>query len=47
MEKLKALTGYYESYDEDNRLCSRHGMVEYLTTLRYIEKYLRPGMRIL
>ena len=47
METLKALTGYYESYDEDNRLCSRHGMVEYLTTLRYIEKYLRPGMRIL
>ena len=22
-------------------------MVEYLTTMRYIEKYLRPGMRIL
>ena len=47
METLHALTQYYGSYDEDNRLCSRHGQVEYLTTLRYIERYLRPGMRIL
>jgi len=47
METLKALTQYYGCYDEDHRLCSRHGTVEYLTTLRYIEKYLRPGMRIL
>lgn len=47
METLNALTQYYGSYDENNRLCSRHGMVEYLTTMRYIEKYLRPGMRVL
>lgn len=47
METLQALTQYYGSYDEDNRLCSRRGMIEYLTTMRYIEKYLRPGMRIL
>ena len=47
METLQALTQYYGNYDEDNRLCSRYGMVEYLTTMRYIEKYLRPGMRIL
>ena len=47
METLQALTQYYSSYDEDNRLCSRYGTVEYLTTIRYIEKYLRPGMKIL
>ncbi len=47
METLKALTEYYGSYDEDGRLRSRHGMVEFLTTMRYIEKYLRPGMRVL
>lgn len=47
METLKALTDYYAAYDEDNRLRSKHGMVEFLTTMRYIEKYLRPGMRIL
>lgn len=47
METLTALTNYYENYDEENRLCSRHGQVEFLTTMRYIEKYLKPGMRIL
>ena len=47
METLKALTHFYGSYDEDNRLNSRYGTVEFLTPLRYIEKYLRPGMRIL
>ena len=47
MEVLKVLSKYYGSYDEDNRLRSRHGSVEFLTTIRYVEKYLRPGMRIL
>ena len=47
METLQALKQYYENYDENNRLSSRHGMVEFLTTVRYIERYLRPGMRIL
>ena len=47
METLKALTDYYSSYDEEGRLMSRHGQVEFLTTMRYIEKYLQPGMRIL
>lgn len=47
MEVLKVLTEYYGSYDEDNRLCSQHGSVEYLTTMRYIQKYLKPSMRVL
>ncbi len=47
MEIEELLTQYYSSRDEDSRLLSRHGSVEYLTTMRYIEKYLRPGMRIL
>ena len=47
METLHALNQYYECYDEEHRLTSRHGAVEFLTTMRYIEKYLRPGMRIL
>lgn len=41
------LSNYYGDYDEDGRLRSQHGMVEYLTTMRYIEKYLQPGMRII
>lgn len=47
METLKILTEYYSGYDEDGRLRSQHGMVEFSTTMRYIEKYLRPGMRVL
>ncbi|MBQ8834672.1 MAG: class I SAM-dependent methyltransferase [Oscillospiraceae bacterium] len=47
METLKALTDYYSGYDEDSRLLSKHGSVEFLTTMRYIEKYLQPGMRVL
>ena len=41
------LTSYYENYDEEGRLLSRHGSVEYVTTMKYIEKYLQPGMRIM
>ena len=47
METSQALCQYYSSYDEDSRLRSHHGAVEFLTTVRYVEKYLRPGMRIL
>lgn len=47
METQKILSQFYANYDEDNRLLSRYGMVEYLTTMRYIEKYLCPGMRVL
>ena len=47
METLKLLTDYYSNYDEEGRLLSRHGSVEFLTTMRYIEKYLWPGMCIL
>ena len=47
METLQALTQFYSNYDEEGRLLSKHGQVEFLTTIRYIEKYLRPGMRVL
>lgn len=42
------LKDFYEGHcDEDARLRSRHGMVEFLTTMRYVEKYLRPDGRVL
>lgn len=41
------LQNYYQNYDENSRLLSRHGAVEYLTTMRYIQRYLRPGSRII
>ena len=34
------LEEYYNKYDEEGRLLSRHGQVEYLTTKRYIEECL-------
>lgn len=47
MNTDKILTDFYENYDEDNRLLSRYGYVEFKTTMTYIEKYLKKGMRIL
>ena len=47
METYEALNRFYSNYDEEGRLLSKHGQVEFLTTMRYVEKYLRPGMRIL
>lgn len=41
------LNEYYAHYDEDGRLISRHGKVEYTTTMKYIEKYLCSDMRII
>ncbi len=34
------LEEYYNSYNEDGRLLSRHGQVEYLTTMKYIHRLL-------
>lgn len=35
MEMKDYLTNYYERYDENARLISKHGMVEYITTMKY------------
>ena len=34
------LEDYYNNYDEEGRLLSRHGQVEYLTTMKYIQDCL-------
>lgn len=47
METNPYVTDFYNHYDEDQRLCSRHGSVEFLTTMNYIQKYLTPGSRVL
>ena len=47
MEAKDYLDNYYSNYDEDGRLASRHGSVEFLTTMRYIEKYLFDGAKII
>lgn len=41
------LNEFYSHYDEDSRLILKHGTVEFLTTMHYIEKYVKAGNRIL
>ena len=47
MNANQYIVDFYDHYDEDSRLASKHGSVEFLTTMRYIEKYIRPGDRVL
>ena len=35
------LIKYYNKFNEDKRLTRRHGIVEYITTMKYIHKYLK------
>ena len=37
---MNFLEEYYNRYNEEGRLLSRHGQVEYLTTMKYIEESL-------
>ncbi len=41
------LVDFYNRIDEDSRLLSKVGRIEFLTTTKYIEKYLKYGMRII
>lgn len=41
------INDFYNNYDEESRLLSKHGSVEFLTTMRYISKYIRTGDRVL
>lgn len=47
MDKNEILKNYYSTYNEDGRLLSRSGNVEFQTTVRYIEKYLKKGDKII
>ena len=47
METKEYLIDYYKTHDEDGRLRTRRGSVEFLTTVHYVERYLKPGMKIL
>jgi ubiquinone/menaquinone biosynthesis C-methylase UbiE len=43
METNQYLIDFYNQEREDGRLTSRHGSVEFLTTMRYIERYIKPS----
>lgn len=38
---MTELEAYYNKFNEDKRLDSRHGQVEFLTSMHYIHKYLQ------
>ncbi len=44
---MNELETYYGKFCEEKRLLSRHGQVEYRTTMTYIHKYLKEGDSIL
>lgn len=39
-KQMTELEQYYNKFNEEKRLSSRHGQVEYITTMKYIHKYL-------
>ena len=41
------VSALYDIFEEDTRLSTKATQVEFLTTIRQIEKYLKPGMKIL
>ena len=47
MQTIHYLNEFYSHYDEDGHLSKKHGSVEFLTTMRYIGKYIKPGDRVL
>ena len=46
---MNKLEMYYNKFNEDKRLLSRHGQVEFFVTTKYIEKYIdgRKNLKIL
>lgn len=47
-DRVHVLNSLYESYNEDARLChSRHGQLEYMTTMEYIHRFAKAGDSIL
>lgn len=40
MEQMTELIKHYNKFNEDKRLLRRHGQVEYITSMKYIHRYL-------
>lgn len=45
--KISLLEDYYEHFDEDHRLKTRHGNVEFITNMKYILKYMKKGVKVI
>ena len=47
MDEFKEkLSNFYNKFNENKRLDTRHGQVEFLTSIKYIHEYLKPGDKI-
>jgi len=47
-KRLEIVSSFYNQIDEDGRLnSSRHGQLEYITTMHYISKYAKEGAKLL
>lgn len=47
-DEIEQISKTYEIFNEDSRLnCSKAARVEFLTTVKYIEQYLKPNSKIL
>lgn len=46
MEEKRIVEAFYQRINEEERLTDRPGYVEYATTMAYIHRYLKPGMKI-
>lgn len=44
---MKEIIDFYNNYDEEGRLLKKNRSPEYIFTMRYIEKYLKPNSKIL
>ncbi len=40
-KQMTELELYYNKFNEEKRLSSRHGQVEFITSMKYIHEYLR------
>ncbi len=44
--RMTELEKYYNKFDEDHRLTTRHGIVEFTTTMKYIHEYIPDGHKV-
>jgi len=45
--KTTPLADYYNARNEETRLDSKHSHVEFLTTMHYINRYIKPGDKVI
>lgn len=47
MLETNLVNQFYSSHNEEERLAAKSGQIEFMTTMKYIHEYLKPGMRVL